>query len=70
MVANEERATQQLLIDAYDPRHPDHDAMVNFECNTGLDIALLPGFEVLIFVPNGPETAVEQPTPPTVLALP
>jgi len=43
---------KQLLINAYDPRHPEHEAMVNLECDTGLDIALLPGFEVIILVPD------------------
>jgi hypothetical protein len=46
------------LIDAYDPRHPDHDVIMNFECDTGLDIALLPGFEVTIAIVDNPLTIV------------
>ena len=32
--------------------------MVNLECDTGLDIALLPGFEVIILVPDCPVATV------------
>lgn len=49
---------QQIVIDAYDPRHPEHEAMVNLECDKGLDIALLPGFEVIILVPDCPVATV------------
>ena len=49
---------QQIVVDAYDSRHPEHEAMVNLECDTGLDIALLPGFEVTILVPDSPMTNV------------
>lgn len=49
---------QQIVVDAYDPRHPEHEAMVNLECDKGLDIALLPGFEVVILVPDNPTGSV------------
>lgn len=44
----------QILIDAYDPRHPEHEAMMDLECDKGLDIELLPTFEVMIEVPDSP----------------
>lgn len=47
---------QKIVVNAYDSRHPDHDVMVNLECDKGVDIALLPGFEVTILVPESPNT--------------
>jgi hypothetical protein len=46
------KTMQQILVDAYDPRHPDHEVMMNLECDKGLDIALHPRFEVTILVPD------------------
>jgi len=45
----------EILVNAYDPRHPEHELMMEFECNTGLDIELLPNFETMISVPDIPK---------------
>lgn len=42
----------QILVDAYDSRHPDHEALMNLQCDTGLEIELLPMFEAIILVPD------------------
>lgn len=36
----------KITVDAYDERHPEHEAIMDFQCDTGLDICLLPNFEV------------------------
>ena len=41
-----------ILVDAYDPRHPEHVVMMNLECDAGWDIELLPNFEVIVEVPD------------------
>jgi hypothetical protein len=42
----------ETLVNAYDPRHPEHEQLMEFECSTGLDIELLPNFETMIIVSN------------------
>ena len=44
------RTGQRIIINAYDERHPEHEEMVRTECDQGLDISLLPTFEVEIEV--------------------
>jgi hypothetical protein len=48
----------EILVNGDDPRHPEHEAMMTLECDTGLEIALLPGFEVVILVPYSPMASV------------
>jgi hypothetical protein len=43
----------QVLIDAYDPRHPENEALMNLEADSGLDIALHPRFEIMITITDG-----------------
>lgn len=45
----------EILVNAYDPRHPEHESMMEFECDTGLDIELLPNFKMMIIVSNIPD---------------
>lgn len=40
----------KITVDAYDERHPEHEAIMDFQCDTGLDISLLPNFEAEIEV--------------------
>lgn len=47
---------REILVDARDARHPEHEAMMNLECDSGLDIELLPGFVVTTLVPDAPSS--------------
>lgn len=47
----------QILVDAYDSRHPEHEALMNLECDSGLDITLLPNFEVMVLILDIPESS-------------
>lgn len=40
----------KIEVDAYDCRHPEHEKFLDFQCDTGLDITLHPGFIVEINV--------------------
>lgn len=45
----------KIEVDAYDCRHPEHEKFLEFQCDTGLDITLHPGFIVEIDVINSAE---------------
>lgn len=49
---------REILVYARDARHPEHEAMMNLQCDSGLDIELLPGFVVTILVPDVPASAL------------
>jgi hypothetical protein len=40
----------KLTVNARNDLHPKHLELMEFECNTGLDISLLPDFEVEVEV--------------------
>jgi hypothetical protein len=50
----------KIKVDAYDCRHPEHEKFVDFQCDTGLDITLHPGFIVEIDVAEPAEISLKQ----------
>ncbi len=42
----------KITVNAYNELHPQHEAMMEIECNKGLDISLLPTFEVEVDAPT------------------
>jgi hypothetical protein len=48
---------KRIEVDAYDCRHPEHEAMMAMVDDKGLDIELLPTFTVEIDVPDTGEAS-------------
>lgn len=51
----------KVIVDAFSKLHPQHKELMDFECDTGLDISLLPNFYV--------EIEVSEQTSPTTPAI-